>query len=118
MQTDKNIQHSLFLLPLEKQKLVTKLRGIILSSSLEIKETQKFGRITFVTDNKPVAFLCIRKDTDYVEAGFFKGIFLNDPKELLKGKSKEIRRIKIKSENEIPVLQIKRWVRESEFLNK
>lgn len=108
----------MFNLPLNKQKFVIRLRGIILSASREITETQKYGRITYVVYNKPVAFLCIKKDSDFVEVGFFKGVFLNDPKKLLKGKSKEIRRIKIKSENEIPVLQIKRWVRETEALNK
>lgn len=95
------------------QKLVIKLCGIILSSSLNISETKKYGRITFVTDTKPVAYLCVKQNTDYVEVGFFKGIFLKDPGELLKGKSKEIRRIKIKTDIDIPVLQIKRWIRES-----
>ncbi|MBK8552776.1 MAG: DUF1801 domain-containing protein [Ignavibacteria bacterium] len=110
---ESNIQDRFFLLPPDKQGLVIKLRGIIISSSIELRETLKNGRITFVTDKSPVAFLCVKKDTDYVEVGFFKGVFLNDPDELLKGKSKEIRRIKILSENKIPVLQIKRWVREA-----
>jgi len=105
------------MLPLKKQNLVIKLRGIILSASLEIKETLKSGRITFITDKIQVAFLCVKQNTDDIEVGFFKGVFLNDPGELLKGKSKEIRRIKIRSENEIPVFQIKRWVREAVSLN-
>jgi len=115
---ESNIQNSCLLLPLKKQNLVIKLRGIILSASLEIKETLKSGRITFITDKSPVAFLCVKQNTDHVEVGFFKGVFLNDPKELLKGKSTEIRRIKIRSENEIPVFQIKRWVKEAVSLNK
>lgn len=102
-----------FQLSLKKQNLIIKLRGIILSASVEISETLKYGRITFVTDNDPVAFLCVKQDKDLVEVGFFKGALLNDPDELLKGKSREIRRIRITSENDIPVLQIKRWVRES-----
>lgn len=113
-----NIQNSFSLLPLNKQNFVIKLRGIILSSSIKIFETQKCGRITFATETEPVAFLCVKENTDYVEVGFFKGVFLNDPNELLKGKSKEIRRIKIKAENEIPVIQIKRWVREAVSLQK
>lgn len=92
-----NIQNSFSLLPLNKQKLVMKLRGIILSSSLKIREIQKYGRMTFATETEAVAFLCVKQNTDYVEAGFFKGVFLNDPKGLLKGKSREIRRIKIRS---------------------
>ena len=115
---ESNIQNSNFMLPLKKQNLVIKLRGIILSASLEIKETLKSGRITYITVKSPVAFLCVKQNTDYVEAGFFKGVFLKDPGKLLKGKSKEIRRIKIRSENEIPVFQIKRWVRESVSLQK
>ena len=113
-----NIQNSFSLLPLNKQNFVIKLRGIILSSSIKIFETQKYGRITFATQTEPVAFLCVKQITDYVEVGFFKGIFLRDPNELLKGNSKEIRRIKIKAENEIPVMQIKRWVREAVSLLK
>ena len=115
---ESNIQNSCFLLPLKKQNLAIKLRGIILSASLEIKETLKSGRITFITDKSPVAFLCVKQNTDNVEVGFFKGVFLNDPGKLLKGKSKEIRRIKIRSGNEIPVLKIKRWVKESVSLQK
>lgn len=92
---------------------MVKLRGIILSSSLDIIEIFRYGRMTFITDHGPVAFLCVKKDTDYVEVGFFKGVFLNDQKKLLNGKSKEIRRIRIKSVNDIPELQIKRWVREA-----
>lgn len=110
---DTKILNGLLHLPLNKQELAIKLRGIILSSSLEIKEALKYGRITFITDKGPVAFLCIMEDTNYIEVGFFKGVLLSDPKKLLKGKSREIRRIKIKTEKEIPVLQIKRWVREA-----
>ena len=108
-----DIQNNCLLLPLKKQNLVIKLRGIILSASLEIKEILRSGRITFITGKSQIAFLCVKLNTDHVEVGFFKGVFLKDPKELLKGKSKEIRRIKIRSETEIPVLQIKRWVREA-----
>lgn len=113
MTIEPNIQNSFPLLPLKKQELVIKLRGIILSASLEIGETLKHGRITFINGKNLVAFLCVKETTDFVEVGFFKGVFLNDPGELLKGKSKEIRRIKIKTEKEIPVLQIKRWIREA-----
>lgn len=106
------------LLPLDKQKLIIKLRGIIISSSLKVIETQKSGRLTFVTDSGDVAFICVKQNTDYVEVGFFKGILLNDPEKLLEGKSKEVRRIRIRTDNEIPVLLIKRWVRQAVSLNQ
>ena len=113
-----NIQNSFSLLPLNKQNFVIKLRGIILSSSIKIFETQKYGQITFATETEPVAFLCVKQNTEYVEVGFYKGIFLRDLNELLKEKSNEIRKIKFKAENEIPAIQIKRWVREAVNLNK
>ena len=112
-----NEQINISLLPLDKQKLIIKLRGIIISSSLKIIETQKSGRLTFVTDSGDVAFICVKQNTDYVEVGFFKGILLNDPEKLLEGKSKEVRRIRIRTDNEIPVLLIKRWVRQAVSLN-
>lgn len=113
-----NIQNSFSLLPLNKQNFVIKLRGIILSSSIKIFETQKYGQITFATETEPVAFLCVKQNTEYVEVGFYKGIFLRDLNELLKEKSNEIRKIKFKAENEIPAIQIKRWVREAVSLQK
>ena len=113
-----NIQNSFSLLPLNKQYFVIKLRGIILSSSIKIFETQKYGQITFATETEPVSFLCVKQNTEYVEVGFYKGIFLRDLNELLKEKSNEIRKIKFKAENEIPAIQIKRWVREAVSLQK
>lgn len=113
-----NIQNSFSLLPLNKQNFVIKLRGIILSSSIKIFETQKYGQITFATETEPVAFLCVKQNTEYVEVGFYKGIFLRDLNKLLKEKSNEIRKIKFKAENEIPAIQIKRWVREAVSLQK
>ena len=113
-----NIQNSFSLLPLNKQNFVIKLRGIILSSSIKIFETQKYGQITFATETEPVAFLCVKQNTEYVEVGFYKGIFLRDLNELLKEKSNEIRKIKFKAENEILAIQIKRWVREAVSLHK
>ena len=107
------INKNLFFLPHNKQQLIEELSGIILSSSVDISETVKYGRLTFVAGKKLIAFICSKNDADYIELGFFKAVFLNDPKELFKGKGKEIRRIKIKSTDEIPVSQIKKWVRDA-----
>lgn len=108
---NKNLQSDLFFLPANKQGLVAKLRNTLLSTALELTETIRRGRLTYVTKTKPIAFICIKRATSYIELGFFKGVYLDDPKKLLNGKSREIRRVKIKSFNEIPVLQIKRWVK-------
>lgn len=108
-----DIQTGLFFLPHIKQQLISKICGIILSSTAGITETIKFGRLTFIDENEPVAFICSKHDKDYLEIGFFKAVYLKDPSGLFNGKGKEIRRIRISSLNDIPVLQIKRWVRES-----
>ena len=100
----------LFYMPYDKQQLILRISNIILSSSVNISETIKFGRLTYIHENEPVAFICSKQEKSYVELGFFKAVYLDDPKRLFKGKAKEIRRIRIHSIKEIPVMQIKRWI--------
>lgn len=102
----------------EKQNLIIRLRAILQSSSIEISEGQLFGRITYFAGKSPVAFICIKRERAYVELGFFKAVFLEDPGKLFTGKSKEIRRIKIRSVRDIPVIQIKKWIRQSLIILK
>ncbi len=64
--------------------------------------------MTFVAGDEPIAFICSKRDTDHVEIGFFRAADLKDPGELLKGKGKKIKRLRINSVVDIPVLQIKR----------
>ena len=115
--TDPKVRNILEFLPHDKLQTLLEIRRIILSSSLQITETVKWGRITFTAGKEPVAFICSKRDTDYVELGFFKAVFLPDPGKLFKGKGNEIRRIRIKSSDEIPAAQIRKWINESIKVN-
>jgi hypothetical protein len=115
--TDPKIQSILEFLPHDKLQTVLEIRRIMLASSINITETVKWGRVTFATGKDPVAFICSKRDADYIELGFFKAASLSDPGQLFRGKGKEIRRIKIRSMNEIPAAQVRRWIKEAVKLN-
>jgi hypothetical protein len=52
-----------------------------------------------------------------VNLQLIKGARLTDPRHLLEGTGKGIRHLKLRTPAEIPVAQVKRWIRESLALN-
>ena len=111
------IDNIILQLPHHKMQLATQLREIILSVNPEIKEIIKWTRVTYIYKNTDLAFICSCPGHQYIELGFFKGIYLKDEINLLenKTKAKEIRRIKIFSSETIPAAQIQQWIEESIF---
>ena len=53
----------------------------------------------------------------YVSLGFFNGAALTDPEEILEGKGKKLRHIKVRERRHIDGEQISAWVREAVTLN-
>jgi hypothetical protein len=107
------IQHLIYNLPEQKLRKVLEVREVILSSLPEIKETVKWGRITFVFKNEPIAFLCLHSKHEYIELGFFKGDLLTDAENLLCGKHKTIKRFAIQMDKPLTSKQIDFWIKEA-----
>jgi hypothetical protein len=106
------IGNILLQLPENKMPLALELRDIVLAAHPQVREIIKWTRITFVAGKNDIAFICSCPGRHYIELGFFKAVYLTDPKNLLEGKGKEIRRIKIQTLKTIPVADIAGWVNE------
>ncbi len=106
------IQHYLLSLPEYKQVLASELREVMLSVK-GIDEAIKWNNLTFMYGKHNFAFIYTFKQTDYMNLGFFDAIHLNDPKKLLEGTGKTMRHIKVYTSKDIPVTQIRKWVKES-----
>lgn len=104
-------------LPAEKRTAAMMLRDIILSADKKITESIKWGALTFIYKGN-IAFVYTYKQVDYINLGFHKAIQLSDPKKLFEGTGKGMRHIKIGSEKDIPVKQLKAWAKEAMKLNE
>lgn len=100
-------------LPEPKKTHAKMVREIVLSSSKEVTESLKWGQLTFSLGKKNIAFIYTYKQADYMNLGFMHAVKLADPKNLFEGTGKGMRHIKIRTKKDIPVTQIKKWVKES-----
>ncbi len=105
-------------LPEVKRSNVLFLRNILLSTSKEIGETIKWGNLTFTFGKSNLVFIYTYATVDYINLGFLFATSLTDPKNLFEGTGKGMRHIKIRSESDIPVTQIKKWMKETLILLK
>lgn len=100
-------------LPAQKSKLAKKIRSVILDADKKIVESIKWGNLTFSFNNTKLIILYTHQTTDYVNVGFLQATSLNDPDFLFEGTGKGMRHIKIRSEKDIHILQMKRWTKEA-----
>lgn len=97
----------------KKSGLATKVRDIVLSAHPSIAETLKWNQLTFVYGKVNIAFIYTYTGVDYINLGFFKATSLTDPNNLFQGTGKGMRHIKIAAGKDIPVGQIKKWIKEA-----
>jgi hypothetical protein len=107
------IQQVILNLPEEKREVALLLRDAMLNANKKLKETLKWGQLTFVYGKANIAFIYTTKTTNYMNLGFFRAVELSDPKKLLEGTGKGMRHIKVYSVKDIPAAQIKKWVKEA-----
>lgn len=110
------VEKFLLALPEPKQQNALLLREIFLSCSPHITESIKWNNLTF-SCNGDIAFIYTYKQVAYVNVGFFRAVQLTDPKNRFEGKGENMRHIKITTEKDIPVTQLKKWIKESISLN-
>ena len=110
---EKAIEDFLNKLPEEKREPAIKLREMFLKADPRITEAIKWRNLTFVNGKKNIAFIYTYKTVDYINLGFLQATSLSDPKQLFEGTGAGMRHIKIRSIKDIPVAQVKAWIKEA-----
>ncbi len=104
----------------EVQSICLQLRKIaleLLPNSEEILYTGwknfAYGTGESRSENDLIIYIAPFKDS--VNLGFYRGVNLNDPKNLLKGTGKLMRHVKIKSMSELPIEDLKHLINEAKI---
>ncbi len=101
----------------EKRVLASLVRDAVLATDKKIEEDIKWGALTFIYKGN-MAFVYSYNQSDYINLGFHKAVELSDPKGLFEGSGKGMRHIKIYTKKDIPVKQMKAWIKEAMKLNE
>jgi hypothetical protein len=94
--------------------IVFVLRKVIKTAAPGIEEKIAWGMPCFFLDGMVCAIMPCKA---HVNLQLNKGVKLTDPRDLLEGTGKGMRHMKLRTPAEIPVAQVKRWIRESLALN-
>jgi hypothetical protein len=113
---EKAIEELLAKFPEEKREPAMRLREILLKAQPSITETIKWGNLTFVHGKTNLVFIYTYKTVDYINCGFMQATSLQDPKNLFEGTGAGMRHIKIRTVKDIPVAQVKAWIKEAVLL--
>ncbi|MDB5231727.1 MAG: hypothetical protein JWN76_2532 [Chitinophagaceae bacterium] len=100
----------------KKASIVLKARDAMLAAHPGITVAIKWGQLTFCYGKANLAFIYSFPQTSYVNIGFFKATLLRDNKGLFEGTGGKMRHIKVHQLKDIPVVQLKQWVKEAVLL--
>ncbi|MBM3898404.1 MAG: DUF1801 domain-containing protein [Thaumarchaeota archaeon] len=101
----------------EKKSFAMKVREIVFNADPSIKETIKWGSLTFIS-NGNIAWIINYPQKEYINFGFFRATELSDPKKMFEGSGKGLRHVKIRSDKDIDAKQFAAWVKEAIKLDK
>ncbi len=107
------VQQFLLKLPNEKREPAMFIRELVLSANKEITDSIKWRQLAFSYKKTSFAFVYTYATVNYINLGFFKAVELSDPQNLFEGTGKGMRHIKIRTIKEIPIAQVKKWVKEA-----
>lgn len=100
--------------------VVTELRKLVRRFAPDLAEAMRYGMPSYVKDKHTVVY--IMPASDHVNLGFYDGIELADPKDLLEGTGKRLRHVKVRTlpEARSPALRdlVKESVRVRERIGK
>ena len=96
-------------------EIAYELRRIVLEVEPSIVERILFNQPWFI-HNGPMCYIRVR--TGYLYFGFQAGVALTDPHELLEGKGRAMRHIKLNSVDSIHRDQIVEWIKEAVKINE
>ena len=91
-----------------QKEVMLLLRNLIISSIPDLGEGLKWG-LPWYWKNENICYLASYKN--HVDIGFAKGIFLDDPDNLLVGKGKEMRHVKINTAADVSKQKIIRLLK-------
>lgn len=114
----KEVEQFFASLPEEKRQVALRAREIFLNTDATISEAIKWRQLTFTSGKKNIAFIYTYKSVDYINLGFLQATSLADPDGLFEGTGTGMRHIKVRTEKDIPVKQLKAWVKEAVALNQ
>ena len=79
----------------QQKKIITKLRTLVGDIAPKLVESSKWTNGVWLKGNLPIIY--IHTEADHVQFGFFAGANFSDPKNLLQGKGKQVRHIRVES---------------------
>jgi len=97
-----------------KAEIVSRVRSIVLEAAPKAKENIKWSQPVYEA-NGP--FCYVRAFKNSVNVGFWRGVDLRDPKDLLQGSGEKMRHLKLKSLGDIDEKQLSEFVRQGVQLN-
>jgi hypothetical protein len=95
--------------------LVTRLREIIKEAVPGVQESIKWGR-PFFDMNGPICYIVAHSKS--VNFGFWRGVELQDPQELMEGTGEKMRHIKLQSKEQIDKGAFMEFLKQAEKLNR
>lgn len=96
--------------PSPQNQILEKLRGLIHSNVSEVSEEFKWGQPVFRADKN---FCYLKSEKHYAKLGFFNFKNLDDLEGLLEGSGKQMRHVKIASEQDIDEELLAKWIQKA-----
>ncbi len=81
------------------RKLISRLRVLVSDVAPKLTENSKWGNGVWLKVDLPVIF--VHTKPDHIQFGFFAGAGFSDPKNLLRGKGKWVRHIRVETIEDI-----------------
>ena len=98
----------------ELQAIIRDLREIAKKSMPDAHEMIYHGAIGYSLSSSPISLFCyIAPQRNYVNLGFYYGVYLDDPLHLLVGEGKRMRHIKIRSREDAGNPALEQLLREA-----
>jgi hypothetical protein len=95
----------------ERYNIAMQLREFFLDAEPSLSEDIKYGGLVFIRDRELLSGIFLYKEHISIEFG--NGINLSDPNSILEGKGKSRRHIKIRSEEELQVKNVRSHIKQS-----
>lgn len=91
--------------------IIKKLRKLVSASSKNLEETVKWGNGCWTYENLPIVYLY--GADDHLQLGFFAGSMLKDSKNVLEGKGKFVRFVKIYSSKDLNATYLTKLIKQA-----
>lgn len=94
-----------------QKKIISKLKRIVNAVEPSLVESSKWTNGVWLRDDRPIIY--IHTEPDHVQLGFFAGSTLSDPTNILRGKGKHVRHIRIEGLQDVDEAALTTMVRKA-----